>query len=351
MANAAVMDVERIPARDEVAGFRRLFLSSERSLGIDCLRGVAIIWVVAYHFLGVPGGPNGVLLFFAISGYCISLSAGSSKTAWEFYAKRLGRLLPALAFAAVFITAAKHAFPHTIDPARIPSWLDALYTLVALPTLNLANIHYTRPDGAFWSLEIEFQFYALCGSIIAIGLRRYLLQAICIYCLVRLLLSNPAHSYSNDFFSFFIAGLSVATNWKGDAKLAGIGIVAAVALELSHILLGYNQPSAPLGWSRFAMLLVSTGTLYAVSQYRAPAFLRPLAIVGLVSYPLYLLHQDLGTMLFGWWGADLTDVLPRIVGAMIFVAAAYLVYAFIELRWMEPITQAIGGRRRPATTA
>jgi len=327
------------------------FLPSERSLGIDCLRGIAILWVVAYHFLGVPAGTNGVLLFFAISGYCISFSVDSSKTAREFYAKRLGRLFPALVVSVLLITAAKHAFPDMIDPTRIPSWLDALYTLLALPTLNLANIHYTRPDGAFWSLEVEFQFYALCAVLMVVGLRKHLLPATCIYCLVRFLLSNPAHFYSNDFFSFFIAGLSVATYRKGDTKLACIGIIAATLLELSHILLGYSQPSAPIGWSRFGVLLMSTVALYVASHYRAPAFFKPLALIGLVSYPLYLLHQDLGTMLFTWWGAALGEVLTRGTGGLIFIAIAYLVYAFIERPWMKPITDAIAGRRQSAGTA
>ncbi|MBH5371736.1 acyltransferase family protein [Bradyrhizobium glycinis] len=319
---------------------------SERSLGIDCLRGVAILWVVSYHYLNVPAGTDGVLLFFAISGYCISFSADSSKTAWEFYAKRLGRLLPALAVAVLFITAAKHAFPDLIDASRIPSWFDALYTLVALPTLNVANLQYVRPDGAFWSLEVEFQFYALCAVLIAVGLRKHLLPAICIYCFVRFLLSNPANPYSNNFLSFFIAGLSVATYRKGGVTLAAIGILAACLLEISHVLLGYKEPSAPIGWSRFAVLLMSTTALFAASQYRAPALLKPVALVGLVSYPLYLLHQDLGAMLFAWWNVAPSDVPARGTGILLFIIAAYVVYACVERPWMKPVTDALSGRRR-----
>jgi peptidoglycan/LPS O-acetylase OafA/YrhL len=325
-------------------------LSLERSVGIDSLRGVAILWVVAYHFFGIPAGTNGVLLFFAISGYCISFSADSAKSARDFYAKRLGRLLPALAVSVALITTAKHAFPHLIEESRIPSWLDSIYTLVALPTLNLAKINYVRPDGAFWSLEIEFQFYALCALLIVVGLRKHLLPAICIYCLVRLLLSNPSHPYSNDFFSFFVAGLSIAAYRKGQLEFAFTGIIAAIVLELSHTLLGYSQPSAPIGWPRFAMLLASVAALYVASHYRAPAFLSPLALVGLVSYPLYLLHQDLGTMLFAWWGAAPNDVLARAAGTVLFIAVAYLIYLCFERPWIKPLTNAIAGRRPISAT-
>lgn len=326
-------------------------MHSERSLGIDCLRGIAILWVVAYHFVGAPGGTNGVLLFFAISGYCISFSVDSSKTAWEFYAKRLGRLLPALVFAVLFITALKHAFPGLIDVSRIPSWGDALYTLLALPTLNIANLHYVRPDGAFWSLEVEFQFYMLCCALIAVGLRKHLLMAVCAYCSVRFLLSNSAHFYSNNFFSFFIAGLSAASYRNGSPKLAALGVMTAVLLEMLHILLGYSEPSAPLGWSRFAVLLMSIGALFAASKYRAPAFLKPLAFVGLISYPLYLLHQDLGSMLFAWLDAPIDAVLARVSGILVFVIAAYAVHACIERPSIKPITDAVAGRRPSAVAA
>jgi peptidoglycan/LPS O-acetylase OafA/YrhL len=52
--------------------------------------------VLSFRFPEVfSKGTDGVLLFFMISGYCIALSAASSTSCWHFYAKRLGRLLPA----------------------------------------------------------------------------------------------------------------------------------------------------------------------------------------------------------------------------------------------------------------
>ncbi|TFV67429.1 acyltransferase [Bradyrhizobium frederickii] len=131
-------------------------LQNDRSIGIDCLRAIAILWVVAYHFVPLSifsKGTYGVLLFFAVSGYCISFSASSSKSAWDFYAKRLGRLLPALIFATLLITAIKHLFPQFIEASRIPTWFDAFYTLFALPTLHILKIDLIYPDGAFWSLD------------------------------------------------------------------------------------------------------------------------------------------------------------------------------------------------------
>ena len=69
---------------------------------IDGLRALAILLVVVYHYFGVLGGYIGVDIFFVISGYLISLQImtaldRASFSITEFYAKRIRRILPALA--------------------------------------------------------------------------------------------------------------------------------------------------------------------------------------------------------------------------------------------------------------
>ncbi|WP_283810155.1 acyltransferase [Bradyrhizobium sp. LVM 105] len=327
-------------------------LQNDRSIGIDCLRAIAILWVVAYHFVPLSifsKGTYGVLLFFAVSGYCISFSASSSKSAWDFYAKRLGRLLPALIFATLLITAIKHLFPQFIEANRIPTWFHAFYTLFALPTLHILKINLIYPDGAFWSLDIEFQFYLLCALLIAVGLRKYLLPAICIWCLIRFALSSPKNPYSNDFFAFFIAGLSVASYAAGHRMQALFGTAVALFLEAGHLLLSYQQPSVPIETSRFAMLAFSIAAVFVAAQCKAPRFLNPLAFVGLVSYPLYLLHQDLGHMALAWLDVPYSDrLVPTLIRALIvppiLVGVGALVYFYVE----KPLTGRLTGwLRRP----
>ena len=328
-------------------------LQHERSLGIDCLRAVAILWVVAYHFVPLPifsRGTYGVLLFFVVSGYCISLSAQSSKSAWDFYAKRLGRLLPALIFAALVITAIKHAFPQFIAADRIPTWFDALYTLVAFPTLNVLNVYHTYPDGAFWSLRIEFQFYLLCALFIAVGLRKYLLPAICAWCLIRFALSNPANPYSNDFFAFFIAGLSVASYAAGHRIQSLIGVAVAIFLEGAHLLLSYQQPSIPIEAPRFVMLAVSIAAVFLAVHVNTPRFLKPVAFVGLVSYPIYLLHQDLGAMALAFFDVPNSNrLIPTLIRGLvvppILVGIGALVYFYIEKPFTGHLTGWLRGLR------
>jgi peptidoglycan/LPS O-acetylase OafA/YrhL len=154
--------------------------------------------------------PTAFLLFFIISGYCIAGSASTSQSAWHFYAKRLGRLLPALVVCSFISTAAKQACPHLIEASRIPWWFDMAYTWIALPTLNILKVSYIRPDGAYWSLNVEFQFYLLYFSIMLVGLRKYVLEIVCGWVAVAGLIAQPGELRSLDFFPFFVAGLSVA---------------------------------------------------------------------------------------------------------------------------------------------
>ncbi|MFK4533984.1 peptidoglycan/LPS O-acetylase OafA/YrhL [Bradyrhizobium ottawaense] len=316
-----------------------------RSVGIDCLRAVAIIWVLLYHFVPVSlfnRGTHGVLLFFIISGYCISFSAETSRSAWHFYCKRVGRLLPALVVCGFLTTAFKHATPELIEPSRLVSWRDYAYTLVALPTLNVLRIDFAPPDWAYWSLFVEFQFYALCAAILALGLRKFLLPAVCAYCLARFALSSPSTLYTNDFFAFFIAGLSVASLAGGNPKQALFGLATALFLECAHQFLHYQQPSIPMeGWR---LLTLSLGTLavFLASRYEAPKFLRPAAFIGLISYPLYLIHQDVGHMILHALhiGDDRPiDLLLRAVALPVFLGMiAWLTYFCIERRSIKPLT-------------
>jgi len=73
-------------------------------LDIQGLRAVAVLLVVAYHSgLPIPGGFTGVDVFFVISGFVITeliLRNQASPTGFRlrtFYARRMKRLLPALA--------------------------------------------------------------------------------------------------------------------------------------------------------------------------------------------------------------------------------------------------------------
>jgi peptidoglycan/LPS O-acetylase OafA/YrhL len=322
-------------------------LKSERSAAIDCLRAISIIWVLAFHFVPLPifnRGTFGVLLFFIISGYCIAFSAESSQTAWHFYAKRLGRLLPALIVCGFLTTLFKWLAPGLVEPGRGLTWIHYLDTIVALPTLNVLQINYNLPDGAYWSLQVEFQFYVFCFLMMALGLKQRLLALLCAVTIFRTLTTSTDYYTSNDFFPFFIAGMSVAALVRGRANEAISGIAIAFSIELYHLFSHVKQPSVPIEMYRSLLLWCGTAAVYLAARYDhlLPRAFHGLAAIGVISYPLYLIHQDVGHMILKWAhvGRDTTpDLLIRaFVLPAFLMLVAWLVYALVERRTIKPLT-------------
>ncbi|MFT5441879.1 MAG: peptidoglycan/LPS O-acetylase OafA/YrhL, partial [Myxococcota bacterium] len=81
--------------------------SFQRVSSLDGLRGVAAIIVVVGHTIGAVLAPLGiagpsVMLFFVLSGYCLSASAtrgDRSTDRLQFYVRRIFRIHPAFVFA------------------------------------------------------------------------------------------------------------------------------------------------------------------------------------------------------------------------------------------------------------
>ena len=166
----------RVTQADRTAG---------RVPGLDGLRGVAVVWVVAFHLWPdvVRGGWLGVSLFFTLSGYLIlglidaEVSATGRLRLGRFMARRVRRLMPA----GLLTISATVALTAVLTDAPLREiGLDAL--TAALNVFNWRSA--TDPGGYaaifevaasplehFWSLAIEEQFYLLVPASVALTRR------------------------------------------------------------------------------------------------------------------------------------------------------------------------------------
>ncbi|MDN5004917.1 acyltransferase family protein [Bradyrhizobium sp. GCM10027634] len=178
----------------------------------------------------------------------------------------------------------------------------------------------------------------------ALGLRRRLLALICAVTIFRTLTTSTDYYTSNDFFPFFIAGMSIAALTRGRTREALAGIVVAIAVDLYHLKFHFRQPSVPIETYRSLLLWVGTAVVYLAARYDhlLPRPFRALAFIGVISYPLYLIHQDVGLMILRWGhigqGAPADWLIRAFLVPAFLITIAWLVYVLVEKPAIKPLT-------------
>ncbi|MGZ6951808.1 MAG: acyltransferase family protein [Acidimicrobiia bacterium] len=349
---------------------------SGRRLDIQGLRGIAVLMVVAFHAdLPVSGGFAGVDVFFVISGFVItsmlaSEIARSGRVSFAaFYARRVRRILPALA---MVVTVVAIASLGGISPAEQPA---AARTGVAA-SFSVANLYlYGSPAGYFdpsqvlnpllhtWSLSVEEQFYLffpaflVAGFWVAARMRRDrdprplvagfvgVLAVVsflaCVYATFSsFALSGPV---THDRLAFYLAptrawefalgcllALAVAQLRRippalgAVIGLAGAGLVvyASFAFDETTAFPGAAAAIPVLG----AALLIVAGTASARGLPDLLA-IRPLTWMGDISYSWYLWHWPfivIGVALFPFEGR------VPLIAAVLSIIPSWLAYRWVE---------------------
>ncbi|PSL36506.1 peptidoglycan/LPS O-acetylase OafA/YrhL [Labedella gwakjiensis] len=334
---------------------------------IQGLRALAVVLVVVNHAVAplVPGGYVGVDVFFVISGFLISghlvesLERTGRISFVRFYAARARRILPA---ALVTIAATSIAAFVLVSPLRIVQILqDAIASALYVPNIVFA-IRQTdylagtepSPFQHFWSLGVEEQFYLvwpvlLLGAFV-LGRRsiRVLLFVIGVITAASLLASivTTPESPSLAFFSPWTRAweFGVGALVAGGASLLGrvppwIGLVLGWA-GLGMIVAAATTYTADLDYPGAAALLPVVGTALviasggpAVSRWSAARLLalRPMQVVGAISYSLYLVHWPILVLAHERIGLDEPLPVPLAVGlAVASVPAAWILYRLVE---------------------
>ncbi|MHB8220836.1 MAG: acyltransferase family protein [Acidimicrobiales bacterium] len=152
--------------------------------GIDGLRAIAVLAVIAYHlgFSWAKGGLLGVGLFFVLSGYLITDLLASEYRRHQgirlptFWVRRARRLLPAL-FVMLFVTV---GWVTLLDRAQLPAMRSDLvpaifyysnWWFIFQHVSYFAKFGPPSPLGHLWSLAIEEQFYLVWPFFMLFGLK------------------------------------------------------------------------------------------------------------------------------------------------------------------------------------
>src|SRR6187402_310557 len=294
---------------------------------VDGLRALAVLAVVAFHAapLVLPGGFLGVDVFFVISGFLISglvldhLRAGKF-TMSGFYLRRARRILPALLL--MLFVSSLFALVILL-PDELKDFAKLLIASVGFVP-NLALLSETgyfdvgahmKPLLHMWSLGVEEQFYFVWPFFLMLMARRDrpaltlgLIGALAVLSFLAHLFifrDSPEASFYLPFTRFWelmigaaLAAVPATARPFGESrKLHGAISVIGVLLMIGAIVGADDRPNAYVGIAPTlgAAMFIAAGP-QALPNRTAFSW-RPVVYVGLISYPLYLWHWPLLSML------------------------------------------------------
>lgn len=142
--------------------------------GIDGLRAIAVLMVLAYH-LKLPfakGGLLGVTIFFVISGFLITrilvseLESTHTVDLKKFWSRRIRRLLPAVLTMTSLLILVSAVFNRVLFTKACSDLLSAVFCYnnwqqIFRSVSYFENAGMPSPLTHCWSLSVEAQFYLL----------------------------------------------------------------------------------------------------------------------------------------------------------------------------------------------
>lgn len=302
---------------------------------LECLRGLAIVMVFAFHAYGISlggdirehsiiasfvvSGNSGVTLFFVLSGFLLSLpwlnflqgNTDSAPNTFNFYRSRFLRIIP-LYYLAVLVS--------VLATGKVTAGASAaMFSFIGFDIFPYSVV--------WWTLATEVQFYLLLPILFMAWshsklTRAVLLLVFCVwaYSYVTLVLLNglPAKSmtyfYTKSLFGrfpAFLIGILAAVLFLNLKRRAGVGspkkslrfISMVMSICFIFVLGVVLQKSAIMGdaeaekfwhirhayeallWAALMLTLILGKPIGSILLTN-----RAMAITGKISYSLYLIH-------------------------------------------------------------
>lgn len=330
---------------------------------LDGLRGLAALSVVFFHFtlryrqlfgapeglwFDFPRGDYGVHLFFMLSGYVIFMTLDRTRSARDFVVARFARLYPTY-WAALLLTFA------VVAVASLPGQEVGVRDLLVNFTMIQSLLNVPHVDGAYWSLQAELLFYAAMLALWMAGQlkspQRTLFSWLAFAVVVQLIawwaperLANaigPLQTLGSlRYIHLFAIGMALYRQ-HGQATFDPGWLLLVISCWFWQALVDGASGAALVAAFTIVMFLATAGHIPWLAG-------RGLAYLGMISYPLYLVHQNVGyvviRMLNGLgWNANLSVI----AGVALVLGLAAALSRFVE----RPALAGIKGRYSAWQTA
>jgi peptidoglycan/LPS O-acetylase OafA/YrhL len=347
---------------------------------LDSFRFLAIISVIFFHYTYSWTTPNsdhnlypygsfygstfkygylGVEFFFIISGFVISYTLENTAGAAAFFKNRFVRLFPPIACWSVItlltclLLDSNNVFPNAHKLKNLP------FSITFINPEIVTAVFKTRFDwlnGSYWSLWVEVQFYVLAAILYYLNKGTFLRNMLATSLLLFLINFIPEHflqpihinqipagtvgffhkaQYINSLFNlshyicFFASGVFFHHLYKG-GRLNFVTVSCSVLIFIGQLSVSFALEVKLFFLFMlllFALMIYNRKLLFFLDN---PFFIR----IGMISYSIYLVHEDIGILLINKFGGYLgrwSPISPILVCAFL-ILAAELSYRFIEQR-------------------
>lgn len=329
---------------------------------IDGLRSLAILFVVLFHTFpeNVKGGFIGVDIFFVISGFLISgiiFNSLSKKTFsfFDFYARRIRRIFPALIFLFSVLLLVGYFF-------SFPSEFRTLTSEVKYGAIFWENMRLIQESGGYWDMQtemkplmqlwtlgVEEQYYLfypfICWFLWRLNHRHipsalWLLFLISFgFCLVSIQDSPLFAFYSlptrfwelctGAILAWYVQPFSKGANFN--VRLPNLITIAGLVLIFFAFLFYSDETPFPSSYTLVPVLGTCLVILGEKSWFNSKVLsLKPIVFIGLVSYTWYLWHWPFLAFSRIVNNGNLPQLSIRLILLLLGFLLALISYYFIE---------------------
>lgn len=334
-------------------------MNKPRANEIDLLRFLAALAVVLFHYAfrgyaahssslpypllepGAKYGRYGVDLFFLISGFVILMSAsgGSLK---HFVVSRIVRLYPAY-WVCCTLTFLVLVLFGSGKPTLVQYFLNMTMLCGFDVVQKLAPA--SLMDGSYWSLTVEMRFYAFVAVVLLLRqihraeiMLTGWLMTIILFELARV--DHLREILIVDYAAYFIGGAMMFQIWSRGWSMLRMGVILgswALSLYEACIALPKFEAATHTMMDRGIVIALITAcfvVMYLVAMKKTSwVGRRNWMLLGALTYPLYLVHQAIGYVIFNHFYPGSNPHLLVWGTVALMIAIAYLINVHVERRY------------------
>lgn len=333
---------------------------------LDGFRGIAILLVLLFHYFSrwielypynnkydyFAIGKMGVQFFFIISGFVILYTLENTDNLISFWKKRMIRLFPSMLIASMLTFFIFYLFdPEFLFPTS--HYLKNVFASCLfiqpdlLSSLILRTIDFDYVSGSYWSLWPEIQFYGFISLVFYLFKNKFLILFALLSSILIVGNFMLPHIYINNRFVNWIKIFFRIFDLSGALPFFCFGVVFYVLYK--NKLLKQENPFFIKAFMGF-LLLFQIYIFYSSSLKLAFLILFMLLFVALIYFPktirllenkflvetgvasyfLYLIHENIGTLLihkFGSFFKEYEFIFPLLIIVVFIMLSIFYTYA------------------------